>query len=342
MAHTTHIAIDGTPVVHYTGLFDLKLDNTLLAEAPLVNSGMLDAGDGHSIYWEERGNPAGKPVLAVHGGPGSGASASWSRFHDPLAYRIILMDQRGCGRSTPNAGDTADALRCNTTQHLIADMEKLRKLLGIEKWMLFGGSWGTTLSLAYAVSHPERVSELLLWSVVTTRRCEVDWLTWQMGSVFPQEFERFLEPVRGTLEDGNIPLAYNRLLCSADPQVHVPASLAWCDWEDRIVSLGNSPEPDMRQVEERFRMCFTRLVTHYFGNNAFLDDDYITGNMERIGHIPMLMVRGRLDIAARLDIPWQLHRAHPLSDLYLIDDAGHGGADWMHRILVGAAEFFAR
>ncbi len=329
------------PVENFRNLYPVKFEKTLYRDIQPFDSGIVEVGDGHHIYWEMCGNQYGKPVLVVHGGPGSGATPYWRHFFNPNLYRIILFDQRGCGRSQPNAGSTETALFSNTTEYLISDMEKIRTELNVDKWMLFAGSWGTTLSLAYAITHPSRVTEMILWGVATTRRQEVDWFTWGMGHIFPKEFDTFLHPIKDILVDNNIPLAYNKVLTSSDPAVYIPASWAWCAWEDRLVSLGNHINHSERYLDDHFRLCFTRLVTHYFGHYAFLDDNYIIGNLHKIKDIPLIMVRGRLDISSQLSIAWTIHKCHPLSDLYLIDNSGHGGSEYMHRILVGATEHFA-
>ncbi len=323
-------------------IYTLNLNQGLHDGILPYDQGMLDVGGGHSIYWEVCGNPQGKSVLVVHGGPGSGATSYWRQFFDPDRYRIILFDQRGCGRSIPHAGDTTQALKENTTMHLISDIEKIRALFNIDQWMLFAGSWGTTLALAYAVSLPNRVTELVMWAVVTTRKHEIDWLTWTMGELFPEEFENLLNFLPDIVSGGNIPLEYNRLLISSEPHIHMPASLSWCAWEDRIVTIGNTVIPSSRYQNDRFRLGFTRLVTHYFGHYAFLPDDFITSNVASLKNIPIIMVRGRLDIASPLSVVWKIHQSLPLSDLYLIDEAGHGGAESMHQILVGATDFFAK
>jgi proline iminopeptidase len=323
--------------------YHLNVCQGLYNDIQPYDQGMLDVGDGYSVYWEVCGNPKGKPVLVVHGGPGSGATAYWRRFFNPNRYRIILFDQRGCGRSIPHAGDTIEALNENTTAHLISDIEKIRVFFHIDKWMLFAGSWGTTLALAYAVSFPNHITELVMWAVVTTRKHEINWLTWTMGELFPKEFENLLSILPDTIEDGNIPLAYNRLLISPDPKIHIPASLSWCAWEDRIATFGkNEVVPSQRYQNDRFRLGFTRLVTHYFGHYAFLPDDFIISKIENLKNIPIIMVKGRLDIASPLGDVWNIHQSLPLSDLYLIEDAPHGGAESMHRILVGATDYFTK
>ncbi len=325
---------------HFSRRYPLTADRPLYPVSAPHDAGILAVGHGHRIHWETCGNPDGKPVLVVHGGPGSGAGSGWPRYFNPDEYRVVLFDQRGCGQSTPNAGLTTEGLLANDTQHLIADMEQLREHLGIERWMLFACSWGTTLSLSYAVTHPERVTELILWSVVTTTKPEVDWLTWNMGHLFPQEFEDFLAPVGPLPVGGNIPLAYHRLLASPDPAIHLPACRAWCDWEDRIVSLGNRIERTPQFEDDAFRVCFARLVTLYFGNCAFQTDTYISSNLGKLAHVPVVLLRGRLDISSQLSVSWQLHKGLPLSDLYIVDDTGHGASQCTNGLLVSATEHF--
>lgn len=196
-------------------------------------TGLLDVGDGQQLYWEACGDPDGKPALAVHGGPGSGRSPVWRRFFDPLKYRAVLVDQRGCGRSRPHVSDPATDLSVNTTEHLVADFERLREHLGIDRWLLFGGSWGSTLSLAYAEQHPDRVTELVLFAVVTTRRREVDWLTRGVGPQFPEEWKAFRDAVPADRRDGDLAAAYADLLADPDPAVREKAAFDWCAWDER-------------------------------------------------------------------------------------------------------------
>ena len=303
------------------------------------DSGQLDVGDSQSVHWEVCGNPAGKPALAVHGGPGSGASAWWTQFFDLDRYLVVLFDQRGCGRSTPHASEPGIDLSVNTTTHLIADMEALRRLLGIERWLLLGGSWGSTLSLAYAVEHPGRVSELVLWSVVTTRAYEVEWVTRTMGHLHPAEHERLLSLLPRSERDGNIAAAYHRLLMSPDPAVHDAAARAWCAWEDRLATLSGPVRPSDRYADPRFRLAFARLVTHYFGNAGFLDDDALVGRLGRLADVPTLLVRGRLDIASPLSAAWEVARAMPWAEFHVVEQDPHGPGDatldLLHRTIAG-------
>ncbi|MET0525438.1 MAG: prolyl aminopeptidase [Nocardioides sp.] len=301
-------------------------------------SGLLPVGDGQHVHWEVCGNPAGRPAVVLHGGPGSGAAPWWRRYFDPTRYRVVLLDQRGCGRSTPYAGEPVADLTTNTTGHLIADLELLREHLGIERWLVFGGSWGSTLGLAYAVEHPDRVTELVLWGVVTTRAFEVDWLTHQMGKVFPQEYDALLAALPEGEGEGNVPLAFNRLLMSPDPAVHDPAARAWCAWEDRLSTLSGTVSPSQRYEDPRFRLCFARLVTHYFGNHGFLPDDAIVGRLDRIAHLPAVLVRGRLDLPAPLRSAYEVARRLPRAEFHVVEDGGHGAGD---EVLVAATDRFA-
>jgi proline iminopeptidase len=305
------------------------------------DAGRLAVGDGQEIYWEACGNPHGKPAVVLHGGPGSGATPWWRQFFDPGRYRVVLMDQRGCGRSTPYAGDPDVDLSTNTTPHLLADLELLRSDLGIERWLVFGGSWGSTLALAYAVEHPHRVSELVLRGVVTTRADEIDWVTWQMGKVYPEAFDELLAALPEGERTGNIPAAFHRLLVSPDPTVHAPAAAAWCDWEDRLATLSGPVRRSPRFDDPRFRLCFSRLVTHYFGNHGFLPDDGIVGRLDRLAQLPAVLVRGRLDIASPLRVAWEIAQFLPLAELHVVETEAHGDGAATNALLVAATDRFA-
>ncbi|WP_210480782.1 prolyl aminopeptidase [Naasia sp. SYSU D00948] len=287
------------------------------------DSGLLDVGGGDRVYWEQCGNPAGVPALVVHGGPGSGASAGWRRWFDLRRYRVVLVDQRGCGRSMPNAADPDVDLSGNTTDALIADFELLRRTLGIERWLLLGGSWGTTLALAYAQAHPEAVTGLVLFSVTTTTESEVEWITRDMGRIFPAEWEAFVGRLPVSDRDGNLVAAYSRLLARPDPAVRDDAARAWCAWEDTHVSLAPGWRPDPRYEDPRFRLCFARLVTHYWSHAAWRGPGELLDGVERIRHLPAILIHGRHDISSPLVIPWRLHRRWSGSELR-IADAGHG------------------
>lgn len=304
---------------------------------------MMPTHDGHSVYWEVYGNPTGKPAIVLHGGPGSGATPWWRQFFDPSRYRVVMFDQRGCGRSTPSARDDLAALENNTTAHLIADIEALRDLLGIDRWLLFGASWGSTLGLSYAVQHPDRVSELVLWALVTTRASDVHWLTHVMGQVYPKEFDELLSVLPPESRSGNIPAAMSALLRSPDAGLRDQAARAWCAWEDRIATLSGPVVPSPRWQEPSARLGFARLVTHYFSRHAFLNDDAITSRLHRISHIPAYFLRGRLDIASPLRPAYEIAQHLPMATLEIIETDAHGaGGDTAERLVKVLDEFAAR
>lgn len=303
--------------------------------------GMLDVGDGHWVYWECCGNPSGKPALYLHGGPGSGFSPGQRRFFDPQAYRIILFDQRGSGRSTPPASAPDADLRTNTTAHLIADIESLRRLHGVERWTVLGLSWGTTLGLAYAQAHPRRVDALVLALVTTTSRREVEWITRGVGRIFPREWNAFATAVPTTLRHLPLADAYAALLSDADPAVREHAARAWCAWEDAHVSLTPDHVPNPRFDDPEFRLRFARLVTHYWRHAAFLDDDQLLRDAAVLNGIPGVLIHGRYDVSSPLDTAWHLSRRWSTSELVVLDDAGHGGGNSFLDAIVGALNRFA-
>lgn len=295
------------------------------------DQGLLDVGDGNHVYWEVCGEPDGKPVLVVHGGPGSGCTLGNRKTFPADRYRTILFDQRGCGRSTPHAADPATDMSVNTTEHLLADMERLREHLGIDRWLLFGGSWGSTLALAYAERHPDRVSEIILVSVTTTRRSEIDWLYSGVGRIFPDALERFRQAVpeaeRG--DDGDIvPVlaAYARRMDDADPAVRADAANAWLEWEDTVISLESSGTPGAYgNRPSDARLALVRICAHYFSNGAWLDDDEILRNAHRLGGIPGVLIHGRQDLGGPLTTAWELAKAWPDAELHIVEDSGHTG-----------------
>jgi len=299
-------------------------------------SGMLEVGDGHRVYWECSGNPAGKPALYLHGGPGSGSKPGYRRFFDPAAYRIVSFDQRGCGRSRPLANESLTALEANTTAHLISDIERLRRQLEVECWTVLGLSWGTTLGLAYAQAHPERVKALVLALVVTTSRREVEWITRDVGRIFPEAWERFSAAVPEGLRQLPLADAYAELLVDPDPAIHGPAAQAWCNWEDAHVSLtpGHCPNPAFTDPE--FRLRFARLVTHYWRHAAFLPEDQLLRNAALLNGIPGVLIHGRYDVSSPLETAWQLSHRWSTSRLQVLEDAGHGGGDSLLAALVEA------
>jgi len=312
-------------------------------ETDPYDAGLLDVGDGNHVYWEVCGNPDGKPAVVLHGGPGSGCTPGWRRYFDPAAYKVVLLDQRGCGRSTPHAGEYGVDLSVNTTHHLIADLEQLRAHLGIDRWLVLGGSWGATLGLAYAEAHPEAVSEMVLFSVTNTTRREVEWITRDMGRVFPAEWARFRDGVPPEDRDGSLVDAYARLLENPDPAVREKAARDWCRWEDSHVAISANHRPAPRYDDPRFRMVFARLVTHYWRHAAFLEDGVLMREAPKLTGIPGVLVHGRLDVSGPPDIAWELARLWPDAELHLIDEAGHGtGYAGMGATVLAALDRFAR
>lgn len=287
-------------------------------------TGFLETTDGHRIYWEQSGNPNGRPAITLHGGPGSGSSPFWRRLFNPEHYRIIGFDQRGSGRSTPNAGDYATDLSTNTTHHLIADIEQLRDHLQIDKWLVLGGSWGSTLGLAYAERFPDRISALVLFAITNTTHREVDWITRQMGRLYPEEWATFRAGVPEADRDGNLAAAYARLLANPDPATREQAALDWCKWEDVHVSLASGNDHHLEHKDPAFRMTFARLVTHYWSNAAWLEDGELVRNACKLRGIPGLMVDGRMDVSGPPDIAWAIHQAWPDAERILVNAAGHG------------------
>lgn len=315
----------------------------LYPEIEPYESGMLDVGDGNRVYWEVCGNPDGKPAVVVHGGPGSGCRPRARRYFDPRRYRVVLFDQRGCGRSTPHAGDPATDMRHNTTAHLIADMERLREHLGIDRWLLYGGSWGSTLILAYAEQYPGRVSEIVIPAVTTTRRSEIDWLYRGVGRYFPEQWERFLAGAPGTPRDGDVVAAYARLMEDPDPAVREKAVTDWCDWEDAVVSgeLGGNVRPYGNRPSAA-RVALVRICSHYFSHGAWLEEGALLRDAHRLAGIPGVLVHGRLDLGSPPATAWELARAWPGAELHLVEEAGHLGSETTRGHVLTALDRFAR
>jgi proline iminopeptidase len=301
--------------------------------------GLLDVGDGNAVYWEACGNPDGKPALILHGGPGSGCTAGMRRYFDPAAYRIVLFDQRGCGRSKPHVSDSQVSLAANTTEHLIADIERLRRHLTIDGWLIRGGSWGSVLALAYAERYPELVTGLVLSGVGTGRRSEVELFTRGLGGLFPAAWARFRDGVPEADRDGDLAAAYSRLLSEGNEAVRAKAATDWCDWEVAIVPT--SPRPDPRYADPRFRLAFTRLVTHYWSNDHFLDDGVLLRRAALLEPVPGIVVQGSLDLVNLLGTPWHLADAWPGCDLVMIEQTGHGGGAALDAAIVAATDRFA-
>ena len=287
--------------------------------------GFLEVGDGNSIYWEICGNPGGKPAVVLHGGPGSGCVPWHRRLFDPKApIVIVLFDQRNCGRSTPHASALDTDLKSNTTAHLIADIEQLRQHLKIDRWMVFGGSWGSTLALAYAVSHPERVTDMILFGVTTGRHNEIDWLFRGGVSIFfPEQWDRLRMALPASERDGDILGAYYRQLNDPDLEVRQQAANAWCLWESATLSWPPSTQLSPKFKDPSYALAFARIVTHYTHHNSFLEDGILLRNADKLSDIPGILVNGRFDFQAPIGYAWELKRVWPHAELVIVDNAGH-------------------
>ena len=284
-------------------------------------SGFLTVDAGHALYWEVCGNPRGIPALFLHGGPGGGCSATSRRFFDPSRYRIVLFDQRGCGRSTP-----AGTLESNTTAHLVEDIERLRKLLNIERWLLFGGSWGATLALVYAQQYPKCVCAMVLRGVFTARQSELDWLYGSNGrgaaNIFPEAWSRFVALIPQS-ERGDLIAAYYTRLTGGDAIIESAAARAWCVWEDAISTFLPSPLVS----DEAALRSLARIEAHYFVHRAFVDEGRLIANVNRLVGIPCVIVQGRYDAVTPLTTAWELHQGWLGSQLKIVPDAGHASSD---------------
>ncbi|MGH1550671.1 prolyl aminopeptidase [Leifsonia poae] len=296
---------------------------TLYPEIEPYDSGMLDVGDGQQLYWEVSGNPEGKPVVFLHGGPGGATTPAHRRLFDPERYRIVLFDQRMCGRSLPHASEPEADLAVNTTWHLVEDIERLREHLGVERWQVFGGSWGSTLALAYAETHPERVTELVLRGIFTLRAQELDWF-YEGGAaaLFPDLWEGFLEPVPPA-ERGHLIRAYQRLLADPDPAVHQPAAIAWSRWESSTITLLPRPELVEAFTQDAYAVAFARIENHFFVHGGWFEEGQLIRDAPTLAGIPTVIVQGRYDVCTPPMTAWDLHRALPEAELRMIPDAGH-------------------
>jgi proline iminopeptidase len=304
-------------------------------------TGHLRVSDVHELYFEESGNPRGKPVVFLHGGPGAGTDPRMRGFFDPKRYRIVLFDQRGCGKSRPHA-----SLIDNTTWHLVEDMERLREHLGIEKWLVFGGSWGSTLALAYAQTHPLRVTELVLRGIFLLRRWELDWFYQNPGgaaALYPDLWEQYVAPIPSA-ERSDMMRAYYRRLTSDDPDVLAVAARAWSIWEGATSFLRMNPSYVSRFEQSAYAAAFARIECHYFVNGGFLrSDNQLIEEIDRIRHIPAVIVQGRYDVVCPMKSAWDLHRAWPEATLRISPDAGHSAFEPtnLHE-LVTATDRFSR
>jgi proline iminopeptidase len=314
----------------------------LYPEIEPYEQGMLEVGDGNRAGWEMCGNPRGKPAVVVHGGPDS-ASSTWDRrLFDPTMYRIVLFDQRGCGQSTPHASGPDIDLTSNTTQNLIADMELLRQHLDIDRWLVLGGSWGSTLALAYAETQPSRVTEMILWGVTAGRRAESDWLfRGGVSMLFPEQWERLCAGVPPAERDGDIVKAYSRMLHDPDAGVRKNAALEWCMWESATPAWPPTTGLAERYTDPDFALAFARLVTHYIRHDVFLEDGILLRNAHVLAEIPGILVNGRFDLQAPIANAWELNRAWPGSELVIVEDAGHFGDDpgLTHQLIVATDRF---
>ncbi|HEX5960689.1 MAG TPA: prolyl aminopeptidase [Rhodanobacteraceae bacterium] len=310
---------------------------SLYPEIEPFDSGKLQVSPLHTLYYEQCGNPHGKPVVFLHGGPGAGCNAKCRRFFDPKVYRIVLFDQRGCGRSTPHA-----ELRDNTTWDLVADIERLRELLRIDRWQVFGGSWGSTLALAYAETHPERVTELVLRGIFMLRRMELEWF-YQKGCdmLFPDAWEKYLAAIPAN-EHGDLMEAYHRRLASADPAVRLAAARAWSVWEASTSFLLQDEAYVAASAGDAFALAFAGIENHYFVNRGFFEhDDQLLRNAARLRRIPAVIVQGRYDVVCPIRSAWDLHRAWPEADLRITPDAGHSAFEPGNaHELIGATDRF--
>lgn len=295
---------------------------TLYPSIEPYETGFLDTGDGHSIYYERCGTPGAKPAVFLHGGPGGGIAPAHRRLFDPALYDVILFDQRGCGRSTPHAG-----LEENTTWHLVADIERLRAMVGVEQWLVFGGSWGSTLALAYAQTHTERVSELVLRGIYMCSRPELDWF-YQFGvsQMFPDKYERLIAPLSEE-ERGAVLHSYHRRLTAGTAREQIEAARAWSLFEGETITLLPDPAMSSQHDDGHFALAFARLETHYFVHDCWLEPGQLLRDAERLKAIPGTIVHGRYDMPCPAHYAWALHKAWPEADFHLIEGAGHAWSE---------------
>ncbi len=281
-------------------------------------SGHLDVGGGHSIYWERVGTPGAKPAVFLHGGPGGGLSPNQRRVFDPSRYDVLLFDQRGCGKSQPFA-----ELEGNTTWDLVADIEKLREMVGVDRWQVFGGSWGSALALAYAETHPERVTELILRGIFTLRRAELLWY-YQHGAslLFPDKWEHFIAPIPPAERD-DMMAAYRRRLTSTDPEIRQAAALAWSKWEGETITLLPDPAVSNAFYGGEYALAFARIENHYFVHAGWLDEGQLIRDAGRLRDIPGIIVQGRYDVACPPQTAWDLHTAWPEAEFIMVEGEGH-------------------
>ena len=302
-------------------MIERRLRDQLYPSIEPYDTGMLALDETHTMYWEQSGHPGGLPVLFLHGGPGAGATAVHRRFFDPSTYRIIVFDQRGAGRSTPR-GDLTN----NTTADLVADIERLREHLGIKQFLLFGGSWGSTLALAYAEAHPDRCMGLVIRGIFLGRPVEIDWFLYGLKTVFPEAW-RDLVSVLPENEHGDILKNFYRRLLDADPRVHLPAARAWSRYEGACSTLHPSPETVAAFGEDDLAYALARIETHYFTNGNFMSENALLDNIGAVTHLPCKIIQGRYDMICPIATADELHRAWPGSEMIIVPDAGHSAMD---------------
>lgn len=312
--------------------------NDLYPDIEPYASSYLAVGGPHELYLEQCGNPKGVPVLFLHGGPGAGCESFHRRFFDPKCYRVVLFDQRGCGRSRPHA-----ELSENSTWHLVSDIERIRHHLGIERWLVFGGSWGSTLALAYAETHPGRVLGLVLRGIFLCRDREIQWFYQEGASrVFPDYWEDYLRPISEP-ERGDMVRAYYARLTGGNELARMAAAKAWSRWETRTASLMPNPNIEQQLVDPHTALSLARIECHYFVHQSFLEPDQLLRDAPRIAGIPGVIVQGRYDLICPMESAWALHRAWPRSELKVIPDAGHAASErGIRQALVDACDRFAR
>ena len=313
----------------------------LYPEIEPYERGLLDVGKGEQVYWETCGDPRGKPALVLHGGPGSGCTPWHRRLFDPNAYRIVLLDQRGCGRSVPHASEPDIDLSSNTTPNLLSDIERLREHLGVARWLVLGGSWGSALALAYAERHPDCVSEMILFGVTTSSRSGMDWLfRGGVSMFFPEQWQRLRDALPPDFQDGDIVDAYHRLLFDPSPEVRARAAFEWCLWESATPSWPPASGLAPRFEDPVFALAFARLVTHYIRHDTWIEDGSLLRDIGTIAHVPAVLVNGRFDFQSPIASAWELHRAWPGSQLVVVDHAGHAADAAITRELIRATDRF--
>ena len=311
-------------------------DDLLFPPIEPYATGFLET-DGHRVYWEACGNPQGTPAVFLHGGPGGGCSPTHRRLFDPARYNVVLFDQRGCGRSTPHA-----SLEKNTTWDLVADIEHLRAQIGAAQWLVFGGSWGSTLALAYAQTHPERVSALVLRGIFTLRRAELLWFYQEGASwLFPDKWEGFLAPIPPE-ERSDLIAAYHRRLTSPDRAVQVEAARAWSIWEHQTITLLPNPDYLTQAENDDYALAFARIENHYFVNEGFFEEGQLIAKAPLLASIPGVIIQGRYDVCTPARTAWDLHRAWPQAEFQMVPDAGHAWSEpGIRRALRAALDRFA-